>query len=69
MSWAIRYPEEVLVYAVVAASSLFISAYTVHMLVGGLISAESEYMWMSVICSAVALVVAFMAWDVIRRRG
>jgi hypothetical protein len=61
--------KEVLVYAVVAASSLFISAYTVHMLVGGLISAESEYMWMSVICSAVALVVAFMAWDVIRRRG
>jgi len=61
--------KEVLVYAVVAASSLFISAYTVHMLAGGLISAESEYMWMSIVCSVVALVIALMAWDVIRRRG
>jgi hypothetical protein len=61
--------KEVLVYAVVAASSLFISAYTVHMLVGGLISAESEYMWMSIVCSVVAVVIALMAWDVIRRRG
>lgn len=60
--------KEVLVYAVVAASSLFISAYTVHMLVGGLVSTESEYMWMSIVCTAVGGVIAFMAWDVIRRR-
>ncbi|MBW8072707.1 MAG: hypothetical protein GJU77_03330 [Ferrovum sp.] len=61
-------PREALVYGVVTLSSLFLTAYTVHMLVGGLVPADREYHYMGMACSGVAVVIGFMAWDVVRRR-
>ncbi len=63
-----RILREVLVYIVVAISSLFLTAFVVHMLVGGLINPDTEYMLMGVMCSVVAGIIGFMAWDVVRRR-
>ncbi len=60
--------REALVYLVVSMSSMFLTAYTVHMLVGGLIPPEQEYRYMGMACATVASVIGLMAWDVIRRR-
>lgn len=60
--------REILVYAVVAASSLFLMTYVVDMLVGGLVSEETRR-WLKIgLCSLVACLIAAMAWDVARRR-
>jgi hypothetical protein len=59
---------EILVYLVVAASSLFLTAYAVHMLVGGLVAPETEYSIMGGACLVVAAAIGFMVWDVVRRR-
>jgi len=61
-------PLEILIYAVIGLSALFISAYSVHMMIGGLVSEEVEYRWMGAICGLVIIVIGAMAWDVIRRR-
>ncbi len=60
--------REILVYFVVALSSLFLTAYAVHMLVGGLVNPETEYALMGMACLVVAAAIAFMAWDVVRHR-
>ncbi len=60
--------REVLVYLVVSCSSMFLTAYTVHMLVGGLVPPETEYRLMGGACLLVASAIGYMAWDVIRRR-
>jgi hypothetical protein len=61
--------RELAVYALVAASSLFLMTFVVHMLVGGLVSETTER-WLTVaLCSAVALLIGAMAWDVARRRS
>jgi len=59
---------EILVYLVVAVSSLFLSAYAVHMLVGGLVAPDTEYALMGGACLVVGGAIGFMAWDVVRRR-
>ena len=59
---------EILVYLVAAASSLFLSAYAVHMLVGGLVAPETEYALMGGACLVVGGAIGLMAWDVVRRR-
>jgi hypothetical protein len=60
--------KEILIYAVVAASSLFLMTFVAHMLVGGLVSPETEQ-WVTIgLCSLVACAIAAMAWDVVRRR-
>lgn len=60
--------RELAIYLVVAMSSLFLTAYTVHMLVGGLVSPDMEYTLMGGGCLLVGGVISFMAWDVYRRR-
>ena len=60
--------REILIYLVGAVSSLFLTAFVVHMLVGGLVSTDTEYTLMGVMCSVVAGAMGFMVWDVVRRR-
>lgn len=59
---------EILIYLVAAISALFITGFTVHMFVGGLVSPEAEYQLIVVACLVVACVTAYMTWDVIQRR-
>lgn len=61
-------PQEAIVYLIISMSSMFLTAYTVHMLVGGLVPPEHEYRYMGMACATVASVIGLMAWDVIRRR-
>lgn len=60
--------KEILIYALVAASSLFLMTFVAHMLVGGLVSPETEQLVTIGLCSLVACVIGAMAWDVVRRR-
>lgn len=60
--------KELLLYGTVAFSSLVLTAYTVHMMVGGIVSEATEHLIMVGACSVVFLAIAFMAWDVVKRR-
>ncbi len=60
--------KEILIYALVAASSLFLMTFVVHMMVGGLVSAEIERNLTIGLCGLVACLIGAMAWDVVRRR-
>jgi hypothetical protein len=60
--------KEILIYVLVAASSLFLMTFVAHMLVGGLVSPETEQLVTIGLCSLVACVIGAMAWDVARRR-
>jgi len=60
--------KELLIYLLVAFAGLSVLGYSVHMFVGGLVSLATEYTIIAVVCLLGALVMAFMAWDVLRRR-
>lgn len=60
--------REIIIYSVAALGSLFVLGYSVHMLVGGLVSAETEFWIITAACIIGAVVIAVMAWDVVRRR-
>jgi hypothetical protein len=60
--------KEILIYALVAASSLFLMTYVVHMMVGGLVSPQTELGLTIALCALVACLIGAMAWDVVRRR-
>ena len=62
--------KEIAVYVVVALSSLLIMGFVVHMLVGGMVSPETEYLLITIVCLADLVAIGYMARDVIlRRRG
>jgi hypothetical protein len=60
--------KEIIIYTIAAISSLFILGYTVHMFVGGLVKLQTEIAMIVAACGAGALVIGFMAWDVLRKR-
>ena len=63
-----KHIQEAFIYLVVAISSLFILGFATHMLVGGLVSPETEYLLIELICLADLAAIGYMAWDVIQRR-
>lgn len=60
--------SEILVYVIVAISSLIIMGYATHMLVGGLVSPDTEYLLIAVVCFLDLIAIGYMAWDVIKRK-
>lgn len=60
--------KEIIIYGLVALSSLTMLAYTVHMFIGGLVSEETESLVMGGVIIIAAIVMAFLARDVLRRR-
>lgn len=60
--------QEIIIYLVVALSSLFIMSYAIHMLVGGLVSKKTEYLLIIVTCIIGVVAIGFMVWDVAQRR-
>jgi hypothetical protein len=63
-----QHVKEIIIFSVVSISSIFILGYSVHMFVGGLVSAETETIIITVACILGTLVVAYMAWDVVNTR-
>ena len=60
---------EILIFLVAGIGALLIAGYSVHMVVGGLVSAESEKQIIFLICAIVFGVMVYMAWDVVQRRA
>ncbi len=60
--------REILVYVVVGLSSLITMSYVVHMFLGGLVSEDTEDLVTNLVRLVVLALLAFMAWDVVRRR-
>jgi hypothetical protein len=61
--------REIVIYGIAAVVSLAILGYSIHMLVGGLVSAESEKMIISGAILAGVAAIAFMARDIVRTRS
>lgn len=59
---------EVLIYIVAALGGLVITGFSVHMLIGGLVSVELENQLIAAVCVLVAGVIAYMVWDVLKAR-
>jgi len=60
--------KEVILYLFVAAGSLVVLGYSVHMFVGGLVSQETEWWLILSACFIGILAMGYMTLDVIRRR-
>jgi hypothetical protein len=60
--------KEVIVYGIVAISSLILLGYTVHMFIGGIVSERTETLAMAIVMIIGAIAIGLMTWDVIRRR-
>ncbi len=60
---------EILIFSVAAIGALFITGYTVHMFVGGLVSADTEQQLIVAVCVITVCAMAYMAWDIIQRRS
>jgi hypothetical protein len=60
--------KEILIYLLVAIAGLSVLGYSVHMIIGGLVSKTTEYSAIIIACLLGAVVIAFMAWDIVRRR-
>lgn len=60
--------KEIFTYTLVAFSGLFILGYSVHMLISGLVSPQTETLIIAGVCVAGLGILGFMAWDVIKQR-
>jgi len=60
--------KEIIILASVAVSSIFILGYSIHMLIGGLVSETTEQWIITGACLIGVVVLIFMGWDIIRRR-
>lgn len=60
--------KEIILYSIAAVSSLFVLGYSVHMFVGGLVRPETEQWLIAIACLLGAAAIAYMAYDVARRR-
>lgn len=60
--------KEIAIYSLVAASSLVLTAYVVHMFVDGLVEDETKFLITVGAVCLVATAIGFMVWDVVKRR-
>jgi hypothetical protein len=60
---------EILIFFLAAICGLFITGFAVHMFIGGLVSTDAENQVIVVVCCIVACVIAYMAWDVVKKRS
>ncbi len=60
--------KEIIIYSIVGISSLTMLAYTVHMFIGGLVSEQTENLIMGGVVLVGAIVLAFLARDIVLRR-
>jgi len=60
--------KEIALLLTVAASAIFILGYSVHMLINGLVSPETEKWIIIGACSVGVAIISLMGWDIIRQR-
>lgn len=60
--------KEVVILSLVALSAIFLLGYSIHMLIGGLVTESTESWVIGIACTAGIAIVSFMAWDILRQR-
>ena len=60
---------EIITFLIAGIGALFITGYSVHMFVGGLVSPERENQLIFLVCLLVFCAMAYMVWDVVQRRS
>lgn len=60
--------KEIILYTLAGLTSLFVLGYSVHMLIGDMVSPATERLAIVVACLIGVIVIAFMMWDVLRHR-
>ncbi len=60
--------REIVLYLIAAIASLTVLGYSVHMFIGGLVSEQTENLITVGVVAVGAVIIAFMAYDVIKRR-
>lgn len=60
--------KEIIILILVACSSVFILGYSIHMLIGGLVSETTEMWIITGACTIGVGILAFMGWDIVRTR-
>ncbi|MBL1292951.1 MAG: hypothetical protein COB61_003670 [Thiotrichales bacterium] len=65
-TWISR--KEIFIYLIAIFTGLFICGYSIHMLIGGLVSATTERVIIGVVCSLMFIVIGLMVYDVKKQR-
>ena len=60
--------KEIILLGIGAVSSIFILGYSIHMLIGGLVSETTEQWIIAAACSAGVIAIVYMGWDIIQAR-
>jgi len=60
--------KEIILLGTAAVSSIFILGYSIHMLIGGLVSPTTEQWIIAGACLTGVVALGFMGWDIIRQR-
>jgi Mn2+/Fe2+ NRAMP family transporter len=60
--------KEIIILIIVSCSSLFILGYSIHMFIGGLVSASTEFWAIVIACILGAIIIAFLILDIFRQR-
>ena len=60
--------KEVAILSLVALSAIFLLGYSIHMLIGGLVTESTESWVIGIACTTGVAIISFMAWDILRQR-
>ncbi len=60
--------KEIIIYAIAAVAAITVFGYSIHMFIGGFVTPQTEKMIITAGCFLAAGVIAFLAWDIIKRR-
>lgn len=60
--------KEIIILVLVACSSVFILGYSIHMLIGGLVSETAETWIITGACTIGVIVLIFMGLDIVKQR-
>ena len=60
--------KNAIILIIVAISSLFILGYSIHMLIGGLVSEENERWAIIGVCTVGGIILTFMGIDIVKQQ-
>ncbi|MFN2126234.1 MAG: hypothetical protein ACK2TU_00090 [Anaerolineales bacterium] len=60
--------KEIIALVLIALSSVFILGYSIHMLIGGLVSKSTETWTIAGACSVGVIILIFMGLDIVKQR-
>ena len=60
--------KEIIILLLIACSSIFILGYSIHMLIGGLVSETTENWVIAGACTIGVIILIFMGLDIVKQR-